>query len=549
MNPAIPNVNSPLVDPTRHITPPWYQYLASLMAGGGGGLAGVVDVNDFLETTDTNYDGAFQRAFMSGAVVYAPAFPRLGTPTYEVTDEILLDNGKGIIGDGRSLTVITQMTTNKPVIKLGTEIYYFLLRGLTVTHDGVAVAGGDGIAQGQTVLDWVNGGLMEDVAATLNYHGFNLGKAFYCDVSRCTANLNVARGWNFVTTGNSTVPSGAAGGPMQWYLHQCAAGQNGDAGYHWSTTGAGFGGAPASCGTMMSCTSYANGSYGVAAVGQGLQGIEAFRVVGGFFGEDGDHEIYLDCYGAHHIVKPDMLELAGAFGGSATACGVYVTANSNQVQIAVPQINGCKGDGIYIAGANCQVNGGLITNNGIGATAGRQNGIIFIGVVGMVTGVIAKDTGGTTQQYGVAGDTDGLLITGCDLDGNVAAAVNIPVPVPMLSQLTGNFPVLINEIFADQAHFYGATAFVGGSTGLTATTGMNVTGGGLTFTLVGGNGLVATDIQARSLGVGTGPTGTAGDIDITGGISVNAPTGGNLGAGTINVKASVNLNNVAYVNP
>lgn len=567
-------------------------------------LADYANVNDYLNVTDTDYFPAATRALADKNHVFFPPKPWLGTTFYNVSDSIVLGDHQSIHGV-EAASVIQGTTAAKPVIKLASSIFKTSITGLyltknsfgatgdthsnttldnlsstsgwqvgnpieggsipagttiaalvsstkvtlsqpaTATASGVAVTafnvlpGGDGVQQGQGLTDWVNSGVLRDVTVINCWHGFNLGKAFYCDLVRLESSACFADGFSFTTTGNSDVGGGTnAGGPMQWYLETCNAGSNWGNGFSFNVSGTGHLGAPASMGTMKNCTTFNNTGKGVACLGSAAQPLASVRIDGGFFGQDGGDEIYLDTYGTEHFIRFDFAELAGNAAGF--ACGVRITANNSGITVYPGQINGCAGDGVFTAAADTMIVGGMMSNNGLGGVATRQNGINFFGVAGMVIGARCRDTGPGTQKFGIASDTDGMQLIGCDLRGNVTNPTALATLVT--TQIVGCFPATLNQIFTDELHVYGATAWTPNA-GVTNTSGLNVLGGGMTFSAgVVGNTINAVDnITVRnSLGVGTLANGATGRLDVSSifGGGGNITLGNGLSTGTVNLFGS-----------
>jgi hypothetical protein len=527
----------PLVDDQKRATVPWYQFfqslsqnqgtIGSLLVNPGTGnasrtlnqvLADYANVNDYLSVGDTNYDGAIGRCLAARGRAYFPNKPFLGGTDYPTSTTIVLLNGQSLHGDGKNLSTIRCHTLGTPVVTLGQQIFGFEISDITLTHSPTATAGGDGLFQGQNLLDWVNDGVVRNVGFDGNYVGMNVGKAFFCRVIDCSFGQNVSRGCAMTSAGLSTVPSGSANGPLQWYFSGCSFGSNGNDGAAYISTAT----TPVSIsvGAFTACTWFANVGKGLAAYGNANGGIYSVRVLGGFLGNDHDHEIYLDSYGNRHVIRPDFIELAGNPGGagSATACAVYATANNAQVFISVPQINGCNAEGVLSQAVDTVIAPGIYTNNGLSLTASRRNAINLFGVAGEVIGVRATDTGAGSQQFGVASNTDGVQLIGCNLNGNISAPTALPaITGASTTQISGCLPLTINEIYTDQLHVYGAAAFVGAG-GLTGTLGINVLAGGINLTTaIANNGIIADNIYMRISGsVGTPALGVAGQLLVAG---------------------------------
>jgi hypothetical protein len=532
--------------------------------------AGLADVNDYLLDADTNYDGAFQRALAAKNHVFVPPNPKLtvsGVTGYAVSQPIVITDGQALHGAGSKAVIISGTTANQPVVKLSGGIYGGRISGISVTHSVTPTSGGDGIQQGQALTDWVDNFYMADVRGVGNYINLNLGRAFNADVHDVVATGAVLDNWSFKSNGASLVNGVPQGAPLQWYLNQCGAGEAGRDDYHWESTATGSAlSTGISVGTMTACRSYAPSRHAMAFFGTDAGPIYGVRISGGFVGEGGDNGVHIDARGNGHSVELDYIELCGfKAGGSAYASGVYISGSgpsdqhkNNGSVVKINQCRGNKGDGVFIAAPKCQVIGGLYVNNGAGSYASRRNAINFYGVTGQVLGVIAYDTGSGLQQYGVAGNVDGMQITACDFTGN---AVSPTALAPIVNtQITGCFPISINtgggNAITGNLTVSGnitATGYVKSATDLISdgtlhvagqsafSDHLNVVGTGTTIYVNNGS-LVARDLAiSRSAGIGAGVSATAGRLDVAGGIVVGAATGGYT-AGKVNVAGAYQVN-------
>lgn len=579
--PAIPPPTTPVVDSSGFATQSWRQYWTNLGNGVGstGGniyvnpgtgtntrlldaaLADYANVNDYLSSGDANYDGAFARALSDKGKVYVPRNPWLGGSAYTVTVPIALSDGQAIVGDGAGISVISSTTTNVAVIAIGSDIYNFSIRQLTVTHSGTPVAGGVGISQGQGLHDWINYGLMFDVVANNCYRGFDLGKAYYAAAQDCLAINSVECGWKFTSTGLAQVGVTSEPGPLQWYLTNCNSGSNGSDGYQWlsTATGAAFA-VSISTGGMINCSSYANGGRGVAALGNAAGPLYAIRIEAGFYGQDAGDEIYLDTWANNHVIRPTYVELGGAVGIHLTGNGTTAGFQNSHTEIGVGIINGCGLEGIFSQAPKVNIVGGQILNNGLLGTSSRQNGIqIFSSggsnpASGSIVGVQCTDTGAGVQKIGIASNVDGLLISACDVEGNITAPTALPTIVNTI--ITGCLPASINansggSLTVTTLSVTGLATvndlYVVRSMGLTLTpdlvaghfagTPIAFTGASISMTgalAVTGNVQMQSLYATVSAGIGTAPTGTSGqtktaDLWVTNSMGLTAAPPGTAG--------------------
>lgn len=406
--------------------------------------------------------------------------------------------------------------------------------------------GGDGIAQGQALTSWVDDGRIFAVRADKNWVGFNVGVAYYADMFFCQARSNRSYGFAFTSQGHATVNGTPQAGPLQWYLVGCGANSNGDTGYLYTTVAATLPATTVSVGALESCTSFANGGYGVGFLGSPNGQLSSLRVEAGFYGNDFGHEIHLDSYGGGHVLRPTMLELAGNPGGPGDplANGIHLTANNTATLIAVGNINGCNAEGIFTAAPDTNIQGGIITNNGLSLQPTRRSGIYFFGTAGLVSGVTSGDRGALTQQYGISSNTDGMLVSSCNLQGNLISGTGLAAIVNTI--VIGCLPNSVNvsnfsDLTTDTLHVKGAAAFLGTGTG----SGVTILKGGLTLTAgVVGNGITVDNLSALvSAGVGVGADGVAGNLAVSGAIKIGTPAGGFI-ANSINLTGGYNVNGV-----
>jgi hypothetical protein len=205
-------------------------------------------------------------------------------------------------------------------------------------------------------------------------------------------------------------------------------------------------------GTMKNCATFANGMVGVGFVGLSGVPIQGVRMVGGFFGEDANHIIYLDTYGDQHMLTGVIAELAGrrttgrtlATAASGVGSGVHVTANNGGVQL-----NACHSDsnsysGYDLNGTSHYLSGCRATHNGQAASAGNRSGVKSGSGRVIVVGGRIGNVSGTSQDYGVfVADGNNLSLGFVDLTGNGTAAWGATANVLSVTS-TGNLPNTLN---------------------------------------------------------------------------------------------------------
>lgn len=579
---GFPVINEPFVDDRRYVTQAWRQLLVYLwrQLGAGTGnsgdtilvnpgtgdntrtlnaaLADYANVNDYLNVGDTHYDGAISRALAAKNKAYFPAIPAIphASHYYLITDTVTLNSDQALLGDGAGVSRLVSVTPNKPVVSLGENIYWFHIQGLTIAHaegGAPAVAGGDGIFQGQGLKNWVDNCTIEDVLLYANYHGMNVGKAFRATVRDVLSSGSVGKAFRFLTTGNSDVFGVNAGGPMQWVMINCAAQASGSGGFSYNVSGAALYAVGSSVGTLQDCVTFNNQGNGVEYLGTVAHPIQSARIQGGFFGADTGAGIYLDTHGVRHVLQPQFVEASGTYN-------CQLTSANDQVTVQIGNCTDATRDGLLSSGAaNVVITGGIYSNNGIGggAGAGQWAGIRINGGSAQINGVLCKDGGASSsgfQNYGISVTGDDVIINGCRLTGNLVAPIYwasgptnsivsacLPTSINVttlgdvrvnslgvgvapsgvagrldvagntfVTTLTSSVDIIANGLF----HANGFAAF---------TAGVGITAGGMAFTSgVPGNGINVDNITINfSIGVGTGATGIAGAIDLTNYIALN----------------------------
>lgn len=576
---GFPVIQQPFVDQNGYVTQAWRQLLVYLwkQLGSGGGnsgtllvnpgtgnntrqlnvvLADYANVNDYLNVDDTNYNGAISRALADKNKAYFPAKPYLSDPDgyYHTTETVILSQGQSLIGDGAGVTKWVCDTPDVPVITLNENIYWFHVRGFTIAHVGTpAVAGGDGIYQAQGPTFWVDDALIEDVLFAGNYHGLNLGKAFKGTIQNVLANGNVQTGFNFLTDGNTDVSGTLGGGPMQWILINCAAQYNGYDGYAFNVTGTAYPGPGygSSLGTMENCVTFHNGHDGISFIGTAVHPLQAARVVGGFIGDDAAQGIYLETYGGNHIISPSYMEAAGA-------SNIYINTHNTQTVISVDHCVGAWFDGITSIGAtDTIINGGSFRNNGRRGSGGiglTWAGIRIDGGTAQINGVRCSDSGSGIQNYGISVAGDDVIICGSRLTDNASGPI-VWATGPVNSIVSGCLPASVNtSSFGDiQVNSIGVgtaptgvagQATIAGAVGING--GLTITAGGLTLTTgVPGNGITVDNVRVNtSLGVGVGASGVFGRLDVAGLTSTNTLVVASTSTfnSTVTVNATLNGN-------
>jgi hypothetical protein len=360
-------------------------------------MTNYVFADDYRLPGDPDDTLSFQRAFAASNEV------RMLAKVYTVSAPVQFPRGgTALKGCGIGVTFLRSTNPSQPVILIPAATDYVTMMDFTADHRGVTPqAGGDGIQLQKSLnYSWDNG-VITNVRCAYNHIGWNLGMTAYTTLVNCGANNNVSHGFSFTADANF-FPN-----PVQYYLTKCTSLLNGGDGYRYAS----FGTAGAtSVGALENCVTYKNGGNGVGAYGLQSNPIASIRIDGGFYGEDGGHGIYLDTWGAQHLIKPGFIELS-------TECGVYLSDHNRQVQVG-PTIFVNNGlDGILVNCPDTTITGGQFIANGRRKVTGRSNGIYYFDSgSGVVTGVRSR-AGGGQQDWGIVTNAE-VLVVGNDFRGN-----------------------------------------------------------------------------------------------------------------------------------
>lgn len=389
-------------------------------------------IDDYTTDASSAIQAAIDYAATTGKQVYIPA------GTYKVGTALeVKGNGTSLIGDGPLATILKSPNASNPIITFANGISQVSVRGLELNRAVTATAGGNGL---ETPTGAYIDCLLEDIWSRNNYIGFRLGATAFARGSRLRSEQNVSHGF-YLT--NSLAANGG-----QWYLHGLYSGNNGGDGFRAESDAAATTGFP--IGELINYQSYGNDGYGFAAIGTPGCPIQSVRLSQVFLGQDGKSEIYLDCYGVNHVIDGVFIELPGtgltgptnSTAASGIGHGIEITANSNDVQIASGKINGCSQSGIKSAATYLKVSNVKSINNGQEGTSGAeyQSGFYVSAGIADFVGCEARNTGGTTQKYGIYLTNDAEhTATGCRLRGNATAPIGAGTTLNTL-KLSGNVP-------------------------------------------------------------------------------------------------------------
>ena len=426
----------------------------------------IVSVKDFGAVGD----GVTDDTTAINAALAANKYVSIPVGTYIVSGNIACTlQGQKLIGSGTTATTISVNTAANPAITIATGLQNVEIAGFTLTRTVTATSGGDGI-KCNTVS--IGQSYIHDLLIEKQYRGLSLGPTDFSDVKNVIVQKCTDDGVYLTNT--------AGDGAVQWSMRDVLSQMNAGRGFAIVTIA---GPAQVTLGTYSNCATFANTGRGMAFIGSVGVPINDIRMRGGFIGEDGDSEVYLDTYGKNHQLNDLFVELAGqrttgptlATAASATGSGIQTTANNTNVQISNCLSSANSLDGMHLSGVSHAISNPVCTNNGQAASAGRRNGIFLAAGRCTIVGGICSNTGaGTSQTYGVLNhDANNIAIVGTDLNGNATAGYGSNGAGAYITAL-GNLPNTLNVGLAPQ----GAVLVGGAATGDWNAAGtINVAGG------------------------------------------------------------------------
>lgn len=341
----------------------------------------------------------------------------LAGKTYKTTDSLKVKtSGLNFFGTGPA-TVINIFSNTVSAIVYDPGLTNNQLCEMSIIRQGVAGVNAHGVDIPSSELMNISG-----VRAQYHFRGFNLGPTNSGWLSRSLASNNVDSGFHLYNSAQTN--------QMQWKLNNNLSQVNGNHGYVCVTM---QGSTAGNVGTWTNNDTYANSGYGYCFVGLATAPLMGIRVEGGFIGEDGLGEIYLDTYGGMHIFKNMFIEIPGSRSTGPTLTtpatnkgdGIYVGIHNQDISVLNCYITGCRWNGIFSsASVRTQVVGCTITNNGQANSAGQRNGVIATAGTLMVSGCVIGNTAGSalSQSYGVYTDVGvnggNVSLTGNNLRNN-----------------------------------------------------------------------------------------------------------------------------------
>lgn len=368
---------------------------------------------------------AFQRAAASGR-------RKIDVPEgdYRLNATIpIVTYGQAWRGEAFEAAIVKQTTANLPLFTIAAGLNGVQIEGMGLGRTVPATSGGNAIECSTNLIGQAR---LANLLIQDQWRGLSLGPTDFSEIEKVIVQSCYNSGV-FVT---NTVTVGAVAGAAfcQWSMDSVLSQKNNGRGYLIAAT-AGAGVTQMNCGTMKNCSGFGNGAIGVEIIGTPGLAIQGFRMIGGFFGEDASHAIYLNTYGDQHTITGTFVELAGqgSYGrGNANApsnsgSGIYLGANNGSVQMnAVTSVNNSH-DGLTAMCNNFRFNGGTAIGNSRGA-AGYHGIVAGANVMDfMVTNskLGGSAFGGLAQGYGVvtSGASDRYIIADNLVSGNTGGGV------------------------------------------------------------------------------------------------------------------------------
>jgi|GEM_PF-2894468 len=435
-------------------------------------LSGLVNAKQFglREGTSDAISSANGIALQNALDTYKAVTLPDGTFYYPGNLTISKDGAK-LIGSGKTSTRLVVSSANKTAIKIAGSLNNVEIGNFTLDRSIVATDGGNGIDCSTVTIGQAT---IRDMVIQKQYNGLALGPTDYSVVRDCIVQRNQNVGVYMTNTPTD--------GACQWSMDHVLSQLNGAQGLLFKSIA---GPAQVTLGTWVWVDTYANNGVGIGLVGSAAVPVHGARLLGGFIGEDGASEIYLDTYGGNHTLRGLFVELPGqsptgptsSVAASKTGSGIEVTANNIDVSITSSHVTNCAHDGISIGAQSAVISGCRIKNCGLSATSGRQSGINVTAGRVIINGGASGNLGANaSQRYGVyAFDGNVVSITCMDLSNNstapFAAAAN-----QGYASLLGNLPNTLVTQMAGQAG-----VIVGGAaTGAIPSPGVINVAGGIT---------------------------------------------------------------------
>lgn len=357
---------------------------------------------------------------------YASFVPLLNVPdgAFKLTSSVnLKGEGAGVVGAGRGRTKIIISSTTASAFVLA-AVAQPRISGMQIRRDPAtpATAGACGLDVSQGTAGQ---GVLDDILLDGHYIGLLLGTT---DSGRLT-NTTVQ---NSVLDGIVMTPAGSSG-TLQWQIDNVLSVQNGRHGLRILSTSAV---AQLTMGQIRALQTFANSGHGISAEGLPTAPIQALRIFSGFYGNDGDDEIWLDTYNTtdnSHLIEGVYVEAAGTdvtgpgliTPASHVGRGLFATANNRFITLNNSVIKTNSQEGIKSSALQIMVNGCSLLDNGLAAPNTYAGVHIAAGSVSFLGGRSSDTVFGLSQRYGIilAAGTDNHLIDDVDLRNYFTAPI------------------------------------------------------------------------------------------------------------------------------
>jgi len=199
-------------------------------------------------------------------------------------------------------------------------------------------------------------------------------------------------------------------------------------------------------GSMNNFRSFANGGRGLHVIGTVGTPVFDLRLSNAFCGDDALGSVRLHTFGGKHrlqgFFERSSRGLTGRTYSTAatnTANNIEITANNTDAMIYGSTIDEAGYNGILHQGGILMVTGNMIYNNGQGLVLAQRNGILSEGGRLIASGNEITNIGGAAQAYAIASNHGNVRITGNGLDGNTIQPMTIAA-ITTQTVVFGNTP-------------------------------------------------------------------------------------------------------------
>jgi len=440
---------------------------------------GVLNVQQFGAYNDGTNAATTTSAFQAAAAFTKTVYVPRGTFAINGTVNISL-NGSFWFGAGQDNSTITSSSTTAPMFTINSGLQGVTFRDLFLTRSVAALAGAEGIScSGATIgkatfenlrianqnnginlgcTDWSK---LTNVTCENNYNAGFVIQSYAQDgtcqwyFQNCLAQFNNAQGYLFqsvaitgtATSGASTTltdtgksfATNALANAQIRIVAGTGIGQSRTVSSNtatvitvsaaWATnpdTTSQYVVGPSQMlvGTLENCATYANTAIGCAFVGSSNIPVQGARIDGGFYGDSGNSEIYLDTFGDQHIIANAFVELSGT-----GPTGRILVSNPLAFTTASGPVTAATSTTVTDSAKTFTVN--AFTNYGITISAGTgagQTRTISSNTATVITVSSAwTTTPDTTSRYFVfsnlgsgvecTANNSGVLLTGLHING------------------------------------------------------------------------------------------------------------------------------------